>query len=83
MYDHPHIVYMLWKQRQEERMAECLRIQKVRTLRKKKTKPANWISNIMLSVADLLIKAGTSLKRRWTMQRDDSGNSLASPLKEN
>jgi hypothetical protein len=45
----------------------------VKSVLKKGKKNIGWFGKIMLFVADLLIKSGISLKRRWLLNGEESG----------
>lgn len=64
MFEDPHIEIIIKKQRHEELIAECQRIQMAKSALKKDKKIGRF-RKIMLFVADILIKSGISLKRRW------------------
>ena len=76
MFENPHIVLIITKQRHEELLAECQRIRMVKSALKKNKKNIGWFGKIMLFVADLLIKSGISLKRRWLLSGEECDNGL-------
>lgn len=80
MFENPHIVLIITKQRHEELLAECQRIRMVKSALMKDKKSIGWFGKIMLFVSDLLIKSGISLKRRWLLNGEERDNGLVISL---
>ena len=80
MFENPHIVLIITKQRHEELLAECQRIRMVKSALKRDKKNIGWFGGIVLFVADLLIKIGICLKRRWVLKGEECDNGLVISL---
>ncbi len=64
MFKDPHIIYVLSKQKNEELLAECHMARLAKAAEKCKNKKT-ICCRIILFLADILIKSGICLKRRW------------------
>lgn len=80
MFENWYVAYLLALQRCEEMQAEGQNTQTPKSASKKDKTNNRRFSKTMLFVADLLIKAGVSLKRRWSPKRKNSCNGLATSL---
>ena len=65
MFENPHIIYVISKQKHEELLAECRMNRLVKSAKKVNKKKNSYPCRIILFIADVLIKSGISLKRRW------------------
>ena len=77
MFENPYIIEIICKQKHEELLAECRMIQLARSLKKNNKKNITYPCRFMLYVADILIKSGVSLKRRWASEIKDYDNTYA------
>ena len=82
MFENWYVAYLLALHRYEEMQAEAQNTQTPESAPKKVKTNNRRIGKAMLFVADLLIKAGTRLKRRWSPKRKNSCNGLAASLDE-
>ena len=76
MFENPHIIYVISKQKHEELLAECNMIRMVKSAKKKKY---SYPRKIILFVADILIKIGIGLKRRWA-EIEENGDKIVLSL---
>ena len=77
MFENWYVAYLLALHRYEEMQTEGQNTRPVQSAPKKGKKPNGRFSKIMLFLADLLIKAGMSLKSRWSPKGKTSCNGLA------
>jgi hypothetical protein len=80
MFDNWYITYLLAQHRYEQMQAEAQRDQTVTIESKKENINNGRFCKIMLFLADLLIKTGISLKKRWSLRGKNSCNGLATSL---
>jgi len=80
MFENWYIAYLLALHRYEEMQAEGQNTQTPEPAPQKNKTDNRRFGKTMLFVADLLIKAGMSLKRRWSPKRKHSCNGLATSL---
>ncbi len=78
MFENPYIVYVISKQKHEELLAECRMIRLARSARKENKDKKSYPCRIILFIADILIKSGVSLKRRWADYEEKSDNIVLS-----
>lgn len=72
MFENPHIIYVVSKQKHEELLAECRMIRMANCAKKKKQKNKSYHCKIILFIADILIKSGISLKKRWANAEENN-----------
>ena len=77
MFEDPHIIYVVAKQKHEELLAECRMIRLANCAKTKKNK--SYLCNIILLLADILIKAGISLKSRLADIEENNDSNVVSP----
>ena len=77
MLENWYVAYLFALHRYEEMQAEGQKTQPVQSASTKDKKTNGRFSKIMLFVADLLIKAGMSLKSRWSPKGKTSCKGLA------
>lgn len=65
MFENPHIIYEIAKQKHEELLAECNMNRLASSSKKENQKHKSYPCKCMLFIADILIKVGMGLKRRW------------------
>ena len=75
MFENPHIIYVISKQKHEELLAECRMNRLVKNAKKKKK---SYPCRLLLYMADILIKIGVSIKRRWDDIEESSDNIVLS-----
>jgi hypothetical protein len=73
MFENPHIIYVISRQKHEELLAESRMIRLVRSA-KKENKKNSFPCRVILFAADLLIKSGLSLKKRWSNYEESNDN---------
>ena len=78
MFENPHIVYVISKLKHEELLAESRRNRLVKSAKRENKKKNSYPCRIILFIADILIKSGISLKRRWADYEENSDNILLS-----
>ena len=78
MFENPHIIYVISKQKHEELLAECLMNQIIKSAKKENKKKSSYPCKIILFIADILIKSGFSLKRRWVNIDEYNDNGVIS-----
>ena len=76
MFENPHIIYVISKQKHEELLAECRMNRLVKNAKKKKK--MSYPCRLLLYIADILIKSGISIKRRWADFEESSDNIVLS-----
>lgn len=65
MFEDPHMIYLIARQKHAELLAELENIQRVKASSKSMDKrKSRWIARIILPIAELLIAMGAGLKRR-------------------
>jgi predicted histidine transporter YuiF (NhaC family) len=65
MFNNPHMMHMIAKQKHEELLAEIEQIQKLKSLSKNAKKKNRRMGRMILPIADLFIAIGVGLKRRY------------------
>ena len=75
MFKDPHIIYVLSKQKHEEFLAEC-HMMRLAGAAKKCEKKKTFCCRIILFLADVLIKSGVCLKRRWEPVEENPDNMI-------
>jgi hypothetical protein len=78
MFQNPHIIYIIAKQKHEELLAECQMIRLVKSAKKEKKNKNSFPCRMILFIADILIKSGISLKRRWADIEENNDTSVIS-----
>lgn len=78
MFENPHIIYVISKQKHEELLAESRMIQMVKSAKKNSKKKNSYHYKIFSCIADILIKSGISIKRRWSDIEDSNGDMVVS-----
>lgn len=82
MFENWYVAYLLALHRYEEMQAEGQNTQPTEPAPKKVKTNKRRLGKTMLFVADLLIKAGLRLRRRWSPKKKNSCNGLAASLDE-
>ena len=82
MFENPHIIYLIAKQKHEELLAECRMKQLVKAAKRNNKKKNSYPCRIILFIADILIKSGISLKKRWAKVDDYNDKGLISQENE-
>ena len=77
MFENPHIIYVVAKQKHEELLAESRMNRLVKCAKKKKK--MSYPCKLILYIADILIKSGISIKRRWA-DIEENGDSIVLSL---
>ena len=72
MFQNPHIIYIIAKQKHEDMLAECRMIRLANEAKKRNKKGVSYPCKCILFIADILIKIGIGLKRRWEPEGDNS-----------
>ena len=78
MFKNPHIIYIIAKQKHEDLLAECRMIRLANEAKKKKKKDTSYPCRCILFVADILIKIGIGLKRRWEPEEESNSTYIIS-----
>jgi t-SNARE complex subunit (syntaxin) len=78
MFENPHIIYVISKLKHEELLAESRMNRLVKSAKKASKKKISYPCKIILFIADILIKIGVSLKRRWTDIEENNGDVVLS-----
>lgn len=65
MFENPHIIYEIAKQRHEELLAEAEYIRKIKSSPNFVKKKNRHLGRVMLPIADLLIAIGVGLNRKF------------------
>jgi len=65
MFQDPHMIYIVAKQKHEELLAELEKIQKIRSSSNIVLKENRRLGKIMLPIADMFIAMGIAMRRRW------------------
>lgn len=82
MFEDPHIIYEIAKQKHEELLAEAQFIRKIKSSPNFVRKKKRGLGKIMLPIADLLIAAGVGLNRKFgpaSEAMEDAGSDGAGP----
>ena len=69
MLYHPLIVELIMKERQRDLLAEAHRIHLAQAVEAKESPIVSLIEHMILFLANVLIKAGTSMKDHWLSWR--------------
>lgn len=67
MFENPHIIHILSKKKHEELLAECKMVRLANCLNKKNKKNRKYLCKLILLIADILIRIGERLKKRWAI----------------
>jgi hypothetical protein len=73
MFENPHIIQVIAKQRHEELLAECEQIRKIKGAINFVPVEKRGAGRIMLPIADLFIAIGVALRRRWGVAAEGAG----------
>ena len=80
MFENWYVAYLLALHRYEEMQAEGQNPQTPEPAPRRDKTNNRRFGKMMLFVADMLIKTGMSLKRRWSLKSKNSCNGLAASL---
>jgi hypothetical protein len=74
MFENPHIIYIIAKMKHEELLAESRMNRLANAAKKINKKNKSYPCRFILFVADMLIKIGTRLKKRWSPEEEALDN---------
>ncbi len=80
MLYHPYIMEVLIKQRQAELLAGMSKYPRALVKRPRGSSMGRLAGQVINFLADLLIKAGTGLKKQWSLEGDNAIDRYASSL---
>lgn len=73
MFENPHIIQVIAKQRHEQLLAECEQMRMIKAVSKSHADKRGF-GKIMLPIADLFILIGVAMRRRWGVAVEEAGD---------